>query len=178
MTDQHTTTDPAEAPPGSVDDAALLELTEAYHERTTRFTGVRALDGHQMKVYVIEAPGREAGPELEKAALDLAADRLRSDRRFGALGLGCLIVHLGEDGDYVLVHSWVEGYMSRLSVFTGPADRPGSLRPAQVGLAPSVWEAAVLAQERDAYVRNVLTGRGPLAERLRAWREDVLPKIS
>jgi hypothetical protein len=90
------------------------------------------------------------------------------------VGLGCVILHAGGDGDYVLVHSWVEGYMSRLAVLTGPMDRPEELRPASSGLAPCVWEAAVLAHEREAYVRCVLAGNGPFQRRLDTWSAAAL----
>jgi hypothetical protein len=92
----------------------------------------------------------------------------------GSLGLAVLLVHAGGDGDYVLVHTWIEGYMSDLAVFVGPAGDAARLRPGRSGLAPCVWEAAVLAHERDAVTRHVLDGRGALDERLAAWRGDVL----
>ncbi|MEO3756159.1 hypothetical protein [Streptomyces sp. B6B3] len=64
--------------------------------------------------------------------------------------------------------------MSDLAVFTGPAGDAARLRPGRSGLAPRVWEAAVLAHERDAFARHVLDGQGVLDERLVAWRDDAL----
>ncbi|WP_243085061.1 hypothetical protein [Streptomyces sp. 891-h] len=64
--------------------------------------------------------------------------------------------------------------MADLAVFTGPAGDLGQLRPGRSGLAPCVWEAAVLAHERDAFTRHVLDGTSPLEERLAAWHADVL----
>ncbi|MGI5380051.1 hypothetical protein ACQEV2_38530 [Streptomyces sp. CA-251387] len=64
--------------------------------------------------------------------------------------------------------------MSDLAVFAGPAGDAGALRPGRSGLAPCVWEAAVLAHERDAFSRHVLDADGLLAERLAAWRDDTL----
>ncbi|MFI6007532.1 hypothetical protein ACIBAG_01685 [Streptomyces sp. NPDC051243] len=63
---------------------------------------------------------------------------------------------------------------SHLAVFTGPAGDATRLRPGRMGLAPCVWEAAVLAHERDALTRHVLDGHGALDERLVAWRGDAL----
>ncbi|MEU6373736.1 hypothetical protein [Streptomyces sp. NPDC046909] len=40
--------------------------------------------------------------------------------------------------------------------------------------APRVGEAAVLAYERDAFVRHVLDGDGESAARVAAWSGDVL----
>ncbi|MEV0174353.1 hypothetical protein AB0I00_24925 [Streptomyces sp. NPDC050803] len=152
--------------------AELRSLAEGHHARTVRPLGVREIAGHLVKAYAIEAPGRE-GASAE-AALRTAEEHLASGRLRGSLGLAVLLAHAGGDGDYVLVHTWIEGYMSDLAVFTGPAGRPEELRPGRQGLAPCVWEAAVLAHERDAFVRHVLDGRGEPAQRLAAWREDVL----
>ncbi|ARX89269.1 hypothetical protein SMD44_08756 [Streptomyces alboflavus] len=85
-----------------------------------------------------------------------------------------LIVHAGGDGDYVLVSTWIEGHMSDLAVFVGPAGQPDQLRPGRVGLAPCVWEAALLAHEREAFTRHVLDGGGRVADRVVAWSKDVL----
>ncbi|WP_461012333.1 hypothetical protein [Streptomyces capparidis] len=161
--------------PDAVDTAAVLALADGWHRRTTRFLGAPEAGGHLIKLYAIEAPGRAVTPAAEEAALARAADQLRLERSAGSLGLGCVIVHAGGDGDYLLVHTWVEAYMSRLAVFTGPADRPELLRPGAAGLAPCVWEAEVLSHERDAYLRRVLAGGGTVEERLAAWRADVLP---
>lgn len=78
----------------------------------------------------------------------------------------------------MLAHSWVGGYMSRLAVFNGPMDDPDALRPASTGFAPCVWEAAVLTQGRDAYVRHVLGGDGPLESRVKRRSSDVLSEPS
>jgi len=95
-------------------------------------------------------------------------------RTVRSLGGAVLLLHAGGDGDYVLVHTWIEGYMSDLAVFTGPAGDLDGLRPGRTGLAPCLWEAAVLAHERDAFSRHVLDGDGAVEARLAAWRADVL----
>lgn len=163
------------ARPGTgVDEAAVLALAESYHERRIRILQTAELGGQLTKVYAIEAPGRNVDAAASVHALRLAALQLAADRSTGALGLACVLLHAGGDGDYVLVHSWVEGYMSRLAVFNGPMDSPHELRPASSGLAPCVWEAAVLAHEREAFVRHVLAGSGTVAARAEAWSADVL----
>jgi hypothetical protein len=53
-------------------------------------------------------------------------------------------------------------------------DAEALLRPASAGLAPCVWEAEVLAHEREAFIRHVLAGSGPLEQRLDAWSADAL----
>ncbi|GAA3149514.1 hypothetical protein ACFQ0X_15640 [Streptomyces rectiviolaceus] len=160
--------------PSAVDAGQLLALADGYHARTARPLGVREAGGHLVKAYAVEAPGRKVTGRYEESALALAGAHLGLGRARGSAGLAVLIVHAGGDGDYVLVQSWIEGYMSDLAVFVGPAGHPGELRPGRAGLAPCVWEAAVLTHERDAYVRCVLDGGGSLAERLTAWGQDVI----
>ncbi|MFG2022945.1 hypothetical protein [Streptomyces sp. NPDC048825] len=156
------------------DAGALLALADGHHARTVRPLGSPEIAGHVVKSYAIEAPGRSVTDQDSQAALRIAADHLSSAYLRGSVGLSVLLLHAGGDGDYVLVHTWIEGYMSDLAVFTGPAGDISGLRPGRSGLAPCVWEAAVLAYERDAFSRHVLDGDGALEERLAAWRGDML----
>ncbi|MGJ5826291.1 hypothetical protein [Streptomyces ossamyceticus] len=160
--------------PAAVDTDALLALAKEHHPRPVRPLGTRELSGHLVKVYGLTAPGRTLTEADTDAALRVAEDHLALGRARGSLGLAVLIVHAGGDGDYVLVHTWIEGFMSDLAIFTGPAGRPAELRPGRTGLAPCVWEAAVLTHERDAYSRHVLASTAPVAERLTAWRSDTV----
>ncbi|MFI0545224.1 hypothetical protein ACH3VS_40985 [Streptomyces sp. WSLK1-3] len=160
--------------PAAVDTGALLALSDTHHARPARPLGIREAAGHLVKVYALEAPGRTVTGQDAEAGLRIAARHLELGPLRGSLGLAVLIVHAGGDGDYVLVHSWIEGDMADLAIYSGPAGRPDALRPGRAGLAPCVWEAAVLAHERDAYSRHVLDGTGPLAERLTAWGADTV----
>lgn len=160
--------------PEGVDTRALLALADQHHARTSRALGTRELGGHLVKAYALEAPRRLVSAKVEAEALRIAEAYLGMGSVRGSLGLAVLIVHAGGDGDYVLVHSWIEGHMSDLAVFTGPAGQPERLRPGRTGLAPCVWEAAVLAHERDAFTRHVLDGRDGIADRLAAWSDDTL----
>lgn len=163
-----------ESPAKALDTEALVALADAHHARTVRPLGAREVSGHRVKVYALEAPGRGVGEADTATALRIAEGHLELGYARGSLGLAVLIVHAGGDGDYVLVHSWIEGHMSDLAVFTGPAGRPEELRPGRAGLAPCVWEAAILTHERDAFVRRVLDADGPVEDRLAAWSTDTL----
>lgn len=48
------------------DEAALLSLADGYHQRTTRFLGLRRAGDHWVKAYAIEVPGREVGKRERK----------------------------------------------------------------------------------------------------------------
>ena len=160
--------------PYAVDAGALAALAAGHHARSVRPLAARSVAGHLVKPYLLRAPGREATGADAESALRVAADHLATARLRGSLGLAVLLFHAGGDGDYVLVHTWIEGHMSDLAVFTGPAGEPAALRPGRSGLAPCVWEAAVLAHERDSFTRHVLDGGGAVGERLAAWSADVL----
>ncbi|ANS62634.1 hypothetical protein SLINC_0410 [Streptomyces lincolnensis] len=160
--------------PAAVDTEALLALADSHHARPARPLGTRDTAGHLVKVYAIQAPGRTVSEQDAEAALRIAGAHLELGRLRGTLGLAVLIVHAGGDGDYVLVHTWIEGDMSDLAIFAGPRGKPDALRPGRAGLTPCVWEAAVLAHERDAFSRQVLDGTGPLTERLAAWSTDTV----
>ncbi|MFJ8538706.1 hypothetical protein [Streptomyces sp. NPDC093591] len=160
--------------PTAVDTEALLTLAQGHHERTARTAGTREAGGHLVKTYALQAPGRTVTEQDIAAALRITAAHLELGRTRGSLGLAVLIMHAGGDGDYVLVHSWIEGHMSDLAIFTGPAGHPEQLRPGRTGLAPCVWEAAILAHERDAFSRHVLDSSGPISNRLAAWSADTL----
>lgn len=160
--------------PAAIPADALLALAGGHHARAARPLGTHRVAGHLVKAYAIEAPGRTVTDEDAGAALRIAGDHLALGRTRGSLGLAVLLVHAGGDGDYVLVHTWIEGHMADLAVFTGPAGKPELLRPGRAGLAPCVWEAAVFAHERDAFSRHVLDGTGALGERLTAWAGDTV----
>lgn len=157
-----------------MDAAALLAMSEGHHPRTVRPLGTQEAGGHLVKVYALEAPGRSVTARDSAVARRIAAAHLELGAARGSLGLAVLIVHAGGDGDYILVHTWIEGHMSDLAVFTGPAGLPDRLRPGRAGLAPCVWEAAILAHERDAFSRHILDGDTPIADRLAAWQDDTL----
>ena len=163
-----------EETPEAVDTHALLGLADRHHARIARPWGARRVGGHLVKCYALEAACRAVTVQDEAAALAIAEGHLALGRDRGSLGLAVLIAHAGGDGDYVLVHTWIEDHMSDLAIFSGPAGRPGELRPGRAGLAPCVWEAAILAHERDAFARQVLDGEGKIEARLAAWEADTL----
>lgn len=165
--------DDHELPP-AVDTEALLALAQGHHARAIRPLDTRDAGGHLVKAYALEAPGRTVTEQDIATAERIASAHLELGHTRGSLGLTVLIVHAGGDGDYVLIHTWIEGHMSDLAVFTGPAGQPDQLRPGRTGLAPCVWEAAVLAHERDAFTRHILDGSGTITDRLAAWSADTL----
>ena len=86
----------------------------------------------------------------------------------GAVGLGVVVLHLGDDGIYLVVQSWAKDFQSRLSIFSGiDVD---DLRPAPIGAAPCVWELEVLSHERASYVNHILNAEVDVD----TWLDDAL----
>jgi hypothetical protein len=125
-------------------------------------------DGWLVKPYVVTAIGVRWNDGQVESARTVAERQLGFDRALGGLGLAVAILHLGMDGVYLVVQSWIADYQARLAIFTGV--EAGDLRPAPLGLGPCVWEQEVLAHERQAYVTHILVDDVDTT----AWLDDVL----
>jgi hypothetical protein len=121
-----------------------------------------------VKPYIITARGRQWDDEMVETVRATATRQLDFDDAMGAIGLGVVVLHLGDDGTHLVVQSWSKDFRSRLSSFSGiDVD---DLRPAPLGAAPSIWELEVLSHERASYVRHIL-GSGVDVD---AWLDDAL----
>ncbi|MDS1269015.1 hypothetical protein RIF23_01760 [Lipingzhangella sp. LS1_29] len=154
------------------DRAALRDLAATYAPRTVRPLELWEASGMLLKAYALTASGDEVDEALVERAHDLTVAQTRTDVAVGALGLGTVIVHRGADGDYVVLLNWVEGFMSRTTIFVGPRGQPARLRPAPAGLSPCVWELAVLGHERAAF-RRLLQAADQEAG-IMVWRDDTV----
>jgi len=87
---------------------------------------------------------------------------LASDRSPGDGPAGFAIAHYARDGNYLLVSSWYQCNMLKHSVRAmRHEDGAWSLSPlAQPTIAACVWELAIVAFERDAWVRTTMGGGG------------------
>lgn len=148
---------------------ALTGLAGGYRPRpVTPLVPWRLDDGWLVKPYVVTAARVPWNDDQVAAARTVAERQLGFDRALGGVGLAVAVLHLGLDGVYLIVQSWVADYQSRLAIFTGvEAD---DLRPAPTGLGPCVWEQEVLAHERQAYVTHILGADVDTT----GWLDDVL----
>ena len=144
-------------------------LVESYRSRPVRFLGVADLTGWRVKTYGISAAAERPPEALTEAAKRLARDRLPhppawsppvgddAEIRKDRYGVAIMIVHEAREGCFVLVSWWVgENMLEHHAWFAsdGPPFAFESL--ADTGIAACVWELAVLAFERDAWVETVL----------------------
>jgi hypothetical protein len=119
-----------------------------------------------VKPYVITARARSWDDEMVAVARIAAGRQLEFDDAMGGVGLAVVVLHLSDDGVYLVVQSWAKDYQSRLSIFSGlDVD---DLRPAPIGAAPTVWELEVLSHERASYVNHILNAEVDVT----AWLDD------
>ena len=147
---------------------ALTGLAEAYRPRPVTPLMPWRFPGRLVKPYVITARGRSWDDQMVGLARVAAARQLEFDDAMGALGLAVVILHLGDDGIYLVVQSWAKDFQSRLSIFSGMD--VDDLRPAPIGVAPCVWELEVLSHERAAYVNHILNAEVDVE----SWLDDCL----
>lgn len=127
-----------------------------YQPRTIRAFAPMRTDDIVLKPYVICAEGRST-PAMEavtaQALPALAASELPS---LPHRGLGYLILHAGEEADWLLTRVWLEGDIVAGLLATL---KDGRLEPVTAPLIECVWEAVVGADERDAWVRRMMVER-------------------
>ena len=144
------------------------ELAAPYEPRPIRFLHLAAVDGWRLKVYGISARQERPDPAAVQAALRLATERLpRPATTFGdevgadlsgeRYGVGVLIVHEGREGLFVLMSWWAGENMLHHHVYFAPDGPPFPFEYlSSTGVIACVWELAVLAFEREAWVETVL----------------------
>jgi len=158
------TGDPALAGAAAV---ALTGLAGGYRPRPVTPLMPWRYDHRLVKPYIVTAPRATWDDLMVAGVRDFAGRQLDFDDALGGVGLAVVVLHLGTTATLV-VQTWAKDYQCRLSLFSGPdAD---SLRPAPIGVAPSIWEQEVLSHERAAYVTNILTNDVDID----SWLDNVL----
>jgi hypothetical protein len=137
----------------------MLILREPYRPRNLSFVDVWTIGVWRLKVYTITR-----GPEPPPEALLKAAHRAAVATLNPARGHGCgfVGVHAGRDANAVFVAWWADENELHHRLHLSPVDDPGALRPAGPGdMTACVWDLALLAFEREVWVRTVLVPPDP-----------------
>ncbi|WP_428648505.1 hypothetical protein [Roseibium sp.] len=123
--------------------------------------------GVRLKPYTIAAAGREdfnIQAALDYAAVALAASPVAWMRH---RGLGYLMHHRGEDGNWFLLRVWLEGDIQAGLL---SADHGRGFEPVTMPACECVWEGLVTCHEREAWIRHMMSETenpdGYLADRL------------
>jgi len=139
-------------------------LPSGYTPRPVRFLELWRPGEWTVKVYGISAKGERPDPDLVSTGKELAVRQLPVPAAAGnRYGVGIVIVHEGEDGNYVLVNWWMGENMLHNHVYhaSRTGTRPGDFRDVTpTGLTACVWELHVLHFERTAWIRSVLAREG------------------
>jgi len=136
-------------------------LTEAYKRRSVTTRGVQQVGDWRLKVYGISYGAHEPGTELVKAALAVAETNLpRPAQASTRYGVGFLGIHEGRSCNFVFLDWWEDETDLRHNVFLSTLDEPTQLRPSSADEpAACVWDIAVLAHERSAWIKHVLANQ-------------------
>jgi len=142
--------------------------------RRTEPYGELLMDGRPVKAYEITAGADPVDAEIWQAALR-AADAALSD--VPGLSPGFVVLHLGTDGVWLLVHWWNDDICNQ-RLLTASLEDPTVFRHAAADLMACVWELHVIDHERRAWARHVLGGDGGahayLADTLRVRAGELL----
>lgn len=129
-------------------------MTGRFEQRPTKPTGVLTVNGWRFKSYEITLDARPIAAEIFDAATSCLAAALPHAGSEAAVGF--VIVHHGAEQVWVLADRW-HGDVACQHTFFASLDEPTSLEPVPSGGPTAcVWELAVHAHERDAFVTHVL----------------------
>lgn len=116
--------------------------------------------GIEAKVRWIDARGGEAPPDLLAAALTCARAAVPTamTEEGGDEGAAYLILHRGEMGTWLLMHSWAHGDILCARLAHAAPDSTAFAAADARPLVACVWELRVVADERRAWVEHMMTG--------------------
>ena len=134
-------------------------MLPAYRPRRIDFLEVLSVGDWKIKVYTIAKTGNFQYPDFYAEVKAKLPEWLRRENSFEASheGIGFLLLHAGTEGLFSLVNWWVDHYMLNTHIFlTDPAAPARFTELSGDGLAPCVWELAVIDHERRAWTKHIL----------------------
>lgn len=144
--------------PYAARDDQPFRVREPYAPRPVRSGQIVSWSGWRLKPYDITLPGEP----LEEAAFDLALpEALRALPLPAASaarpGVGFLIRHQGRGWSYLVLCWWDRENELPIRIWTRERVDGSAWAPARPDQSICVWDAQVVAFERDAFVRLVLS---------------------
>lgn len=139
----------------------VIDLQGPYRTRPVRFLHVTEHDGWRVKVYGIRFRDADGPDEPDAHIVALAKQAVLSrlpqpastDMRYG---VGFLIVHQGQDRNWLLLDWWYDREILKQRLFSSPIAAPHAVTPAEPDLLACTWELAVHGFERQAWIDTVL----------------------
>ena len=137
-----------------------LQPPEPYLPRRIAPQGLWSDDERTLKAYAIQRDPDASSPMLADvvatAARAAALQVLREQAGPRDHDLGYVIVHVGEEAVWLLVDWWITGGIVCQRMLSAPLARPTQFEPVAAPALACVWELAVIAHERDAWIRHML----------------------
>lgn len=129
-----------------------------YKKRSVRFLELWEWNGWRIKIYGISVNGEVLQDVLIEKARQIARRRLplpavENDR----YGIGFLVVHEGQDGDFIFVDWWWGQDIVQHHLYGAAKGENQKFKyqdPPGAGFC--VWELAVFWFEREAWVKHIL----------------------
>ena len=151
-----------------------------FDQRTLRPLPPRQYDGWTVKPYLLSVDGAEISGEVRAGADRLSPSLLPAELAHPALAaeqpgtpaVAFSVLHQGKDAIWYNVYSWCYGAILQCRIGYATLDAPAEFTELTEPLIGCVWELPVLAHERSAWVRHVLTPQRP---DVAAYLTDVLP---
>lgn len=136
-------------------------IMQPYAPRATRWLETIEHGSWRLKLYSIalDAPVADA-TRFQNALHDALATLPAVAPETGRPGVGFVIMHQGRGCDYLVLAWWDRENELPLRILVR-AHEGGDWRAARGGESVCVWDLEIIAFERDAYVRSMLTGRDP-----------------
>ena len=144
----------------------MIQLNATYQRRPIRFLELVDYGDWRIKVYGIRyqgvhSQGCRAETRPDERLIALAKEKvLRElpktiDQRHDH-GIGFLIIHQGQQRNWLLLDWWFEQEILKQKLFSSPCDTPEEITPAEPELLACTWELAIHAFERQAWIETVL----------------------
>jgi hypothetical protein len=119
-----------------------------------------------MKAYSIASGQEIARPELIAAARQITEKRLESANDTIHYGVGFVGIHDGKTANFVFVDWWADENELHHHLYISPPARPADLRyQTPAGPLACVWDLALIAFEREAWINTALKLPSPELDR-------------
>lgn len=140
-----------------------------YAPRAFRHDGLWTIDGLIFKAYLINVPGRtHIPPDMltnAKAYIELTLPAIRTQEREDH-ALGYVILHAGEEGNWLLVHWWAHKDIAMRMLASAEIGKTQFKSEDHRRFHACVWEHVVINHERDAWVEEMMRDGGNASDYL------------
>ena len=144
-----------------------IHLKSPYKTRPVRFLHLAEHAGWRIKLYGIRYADNPEVTQVDQHIIELASKAMLAQLPQPAVtgsryGVGFLIIHQGQDRNWLLLDWWYDQEIIKQLLFSSPVDAADQVTPAESDLMACTWELAVHGFERQAWIDHVLNNpNGP-----------------